>query len=125
MFPVAILDKHKASGGFADEEPAWRETHNAYTQISSECGLVATALFVGILVYALRANIRIYRNLGNPADARACAYCLLLASIVYAVNGIFMSIAYGFALPMLAALTACLEHASAASMRVSGPQHPG
>jgi O-antigen ligase len=128
MFPVAVADEHKVTADAGDDGVAWRETHNSYTQISSECGLPALALFLGVLVYALRANFRMVRKFRNHpefADAHACAYCLLLALVAYAVNAMFMSIGYGFALPMLAAFTACLERASAASMRALSLRHAG
>lgn len=121
MFGVAVNDDFKATKDQEEIGVAWHATHNTYTQISCETGIPALVVFVSILGYGLRTTFRLYRGLrGRPelGVIRNCAYCLWLAFVLYAVNGIFMSIGYAPFLPILAALTFCVHRAASAQVRI-------
>jgi O-antigen ligase len=120
MFGVAVTDDYKRTMDQQESGTLWLATHDTYTQISSEDGIPALIVFVSILVYGLRSNFRLYRSLrGRPelTVLRHCAWCLWLTFILYAVNGVFMSIGYAAFLPILTALTFCVQRAASAQVR--------
>ncbi len=121
MFGVAVNDDFNKTKDQQEIGLIWHATHNTYTQISCEDGIPALVVFVSILVYGLRTNFRLYRSLrGRPelAVIRHCAWCLWLTFIVYAVNGVFMSVGYAPFLPILAALTFCVHRAASVEVRI-------
>ena len=90
----------------------WRNTHNAYTQISSESGLPAFFLYMTALAASFKTAFSIYRaNRKRPEMKREAdmAYCLLLSLIVFSVNGAFDNNAYLFYFPVLAGLAVALK----------------
>lgn len=108
-------------GQFADV--VWREgkmkgivvpslqTHNTYTQVSSEAGVPAFLFYTLTLFLAIRTQYRIYRDCrGRPelSDAGVLAYCLLLATLAYAVGSCFHSVAYTRHLATLGGITISL-----------------
>ena len=121
MFEVAVSDDFSKTKDQEEINMAWHATHNTYTQISCEAGIPALVVFVSILVYGLRTTFRLHRSLrGRPEFAviRNCAYCLWLAFVLYAVNGVFMSVGYAPFLPILAALTFCVHRAASAEVHI-------
>jgi putative inorganic carbon (HCO3(-)) transporter len=92
----------------------WQQTHNAFTQVSSECGIPGGLLFLALAVYSLWHSYRL-RNMAraNPAlrPWASMALGLFIAVVAYAVCGMFGSSAYGVHLPLLAGLVLCLERA--------------
>ena len=129
MFNVAASeDPYTARVLFA----AWHETHNTFTQVSSETGIPGFLLYLGTMGSCFYIAIRVYRDtkrrLGMELH-RKLAYCLLVACINYAVGGMFGSSAYNFFLPTLAGLSAALYRCyrvDLASLSVSQvpPQEP-
>ncbi|MGH9659748.1 MAG: O-antigen ligase family protein, partial [Bryobacteraceae bacterium] len=114
MFQVA------ASMEFEDQgmPGMWRESHNTFTQVSSETGLPGLALYVGAMWYCLRGIKRVERVAHREqrnSDIAQAAYCLRLAMIGFLATAMFASIAYRFLLPMLFGLCA-------AFMRVAEPE---
>ncbi len=103
-----------ASAGYAESEgrsAMWRETHNAYTQISSECGIPALLLFLGLLIWIWRTIARVDRGAraAGRRDIGNLAFCLKLSLAATAVHCLFDSIGYQYYVPLLAALTLALE----------------
>ena len=81
----------------------WHETHNTYTEVSSECGVPAFVFFVGGLGSAMLLVLRTYRTAtreGYPEIANGC-FCYLLAMVGYLVAIIFLAHAYAFRLPAM------------------------
>jgi O-antigen ligase len=109
-FQVAQAAESEARG----ERGSWHETHNAFTQVSSEAGLPAFIFFTGALVGAMRLSRRVYKN-GHKQDglteAGSTAFCLGLSLFVFAVTGCFLSTAYTIYLPTLAGLSVALRNA--------------
>ncbi len=94
----------------------WHATHNAYTQVSSECGVPAFVFFVAGLGSAILLVLRTYRMAlqeGFPEIANGC-FCYLLAMLGYLVALLFLSQAYSFKLPAMVGLGITL---SAGAMR--------
>jgi O-antigen ligase len=108
MFQVASSDA-KFTGG---ARGAWRETHNTLTQFSSECGLPAAFLFLGILFYCLKTPFSLYRLAKRNKDLTMLAemsYCLFLSAIGLFVTSMFASVAYQFYYPVLLGLVVALR----------------
>jgi len=103
----------------------WHVTHNAYTQVSSECGVPAFIFFVGGLGSAMLLVLRTYRMAtqgGFPEIANGC-FCYLLAMVGYLVAIIFLSHAYGFKLPAMVGLGVTLSSAAMRTMQSSREGH--
>ncbi len=91
---------------------SWQQTHNSYTQVSSECGVPAGIAFLALVIYCLVHTNRIRKLLSTLPDLRAHAsmgLCLLCATAGYAVCAAFGSVAYLIQLPLLCALTVALD----------------
>jgi putative inorganic carbon (hco3(-)) transporter len=108
----------------------WHETHNAFTQVSSECGIPAAIMFVLAVVSAIAAVNRTYqkaRREGFTEIANAC-FCYLVAMIGYMVTITFLSNAFRFYLPVLIGLaivlTSVAQKEMAAHNRAAGPGYP-
>jgi len=109
MFAVASSDLAKLEGDRAQ----WQQTHNTFTQVSSETGLPGLLIFLGLVFTIFRATrtpkewadspdpeIRLLSNVG---------YCLRLALISFCGGGLFGSLAYGMQLPILGGLAETLR----------------
>lgn len=110
MFAVAENDLAKQSGRSKGQ---WLVTHNTYTQVSSENGIVAILLFLGTILSSLLMlrRIRTERLLEHHpqgAEIALAAQALRLAVISMIVNFMFSSMAYLWLLPALAGLSYAL-----------------
>ena len=93
---------------------AYHQTHNTYTQVSSEAGIPALVFYLAALAYTLRTSYRLSRpskELAGPTPVMQLADCLFLAAVIFAVGAFFGSYAYNFFFPMLAAITGALDQA--------------
>ena len=111
QFPVAIFEEAKAKG----EWTQWLGTHNAYTEVSSECGLPALGCYMAVIFFCFSLNVRVWkasRDLPNGADWSNLAIALLSATTVYAVGSFFFHMAYSGALPFLGGQTLALYFAA-------------
>ena len=107
MFAVASSDEAKAEG-----DPAlWQQTHNTYTQVSSETGLPGLAIYLGLILAILNAT-------RMPAWAKTdpefsllhnTALTLRLSLIAFCGGAMFGSFAYNMELPLLAGLAETLR----------------
>lgn len=116
MFQVAEKDLAEEEGRRGN----WHETHNAYTQVSSEAGVPALIFFVGVLVLSIRTSHRIHKSCGSGEESLRLAHTALaleVALVVYGVSSFFSSVAYGNLLPTLAGMAVALERAAALAGR--------
>lgn len=98
------------------ERALWRETHNTYLQVSSECGLPALALFLAILGYCFRSMSWLRREAHRSPTLRpaaAMAGSIYLAVSIYAFVGLFGSYAYTMLLPAYAAFAEAISRTAA------------
>lgn len=108
-FAVAENDVAQSQGR---RRGAWHDTHNMYTQISSENGVPAAILYIAVLLLALRATKRTMRIAKQHRDAdtvEKAAFWLRVAMLTFGVSGFFLSIAYCDMLPLLSGLAIALE----------------
>jgi O-antigen ligase len=115
-------------GEFADHEGfeakalgihgAWHETHNTYTQISSEAGIPAALLFI----LAVVSTYRLFSGTLKQARARApspqnaiiaaCAFCGLIALAAFSSSAFFLSFGYKFYFPALTGIAIAMSRAA-------------
>jgi O-antigen ligase len=105
MFAVAENDAAKILG----HRGAWHETHNTYTQISSEAGIPALFLYVTILVVSWKSLTRM-QAMNIPgrhpreAELNVAARGLKIYLSVMFFGGMFTSFAYLPFMPTLIGL---------------------
>lgn len=102
---------------------AWRETHNAYTQISSECGFPAFFCFIGAMVICFKMIARILRVTGKRPEfenLHNMARCQMLSLLGFAVTSFFSSVGYSLYFPALAGLTIVLYEQATNEVRAYG-----
>ncbi|MEP7351636.1 MAG: O-antigen ligase family protein [Acidobacteriota bacterium] len=95
VFQSAAADLQRADG----QRASWIETHNAYTQVSSETGIPGAIFFCSAVLVSLRELFRIRkrtRKLPQLAKLQDTATLLLLGFVTFAVTSFFSSVAYGF-----------------------------
>jgi len=119
QFTVASKDESVSSGGVA----MWRETHNAYTEVSSECGVPGMLLYFSCLVICFRQMSKLKRLTKNSPQFQhlyKLAYCQYLSLLSFAVTSFFSSVAYAFYMPTLLGLTVALYQAAIYELGVEG-----
>ena len=107
MFPEAAAERASSLG----VHTPWLETHNSYTQVSSECGLPALFFYLAALfspLFQLTSIYRQYRNGKDPhqVEVAAMAYSIRASLVAFAVTACFASVAYFSLFPCLAGLSA-------------------
>lgn len=113
MFIVASADESKERR----ERSLWRETHNTYTQVSSEEGFPGVLLYLTLLGMWVVPTVKLYRRTRrDPGDHQAnrLALYLLVAFAGTLVNAFFASAAYNIYLPVLGGLSVALVRCSRA-----------
>jgi len=93
---------------------AWHETHNAFTQISSEDGIPALLLYAAAMYLCFRtARVARKRARRDPACAylEPPAFALYLSLAAFTGTALFTSIAYSYYFPLLAGLCVAFERA--------------
>jgi O-antigen ligase len=100
----------------------WHETHNSYTQVSSECGIPALLLYLGAIVSTVGLLLRVSRKAraAQHSDMYTACTCLILAIASFCTAMAFLSVAYRFYLPLLTGLAIAL---AAAADRELAPTH--
>ena len=88
----------------------WKDTHNSYTQISSETGIPALIFFLGALVSGYVLVSRIYRQAQVQGHAliEKAAFSLMLSFVCFGASAFFLSLAYHFYFPDLMGLAVAL-----------------
>jgi O-antigen ligase len=110
QFPEVVGKEFKAEG----KRIPYLNTHNTYTQISSESGLLGLFAYLGVLFMAIRSNFRLYRLASRHRQTTLAnmAFCLLIALTSYSVTSLFHHVAYSRQLPTLAGMSLALWFAA-------------
>lgn len=128
LFGVGPNQFANVEGGQAREsgvKGAWQNTHNAYTQVSSENGLPAFFFYVSAIVMTWRLLSRTERMLrGAPKFRHAlmAAGCIKIALVGFAVATFFLSLAYTVYFPVFSGLALTLNRAVQRELAVIGEQ---
>lgn len=105
--------------GAQGKRAIWRETHNMFTQVSSECGMPGFLLYFATLwvcyrrLKALRVQSEGRPDLGQLYAVVVCYSALLLG---FTVMGVFSSVAYAFIFPTLLGVASALFPAGEAEL---------
>jgi len=92
----------------------WFETHNAYLQVSSECGIPALILFLAALISTFRLMNRIYKRTKGAAATKELknlhmsVFYMLVSMIGFYVAVFFLNFAYMFQLPAMTGIAMVL-----------------
>jgi O-antigen ligase len=99
IFGLGLGNFEVASGLQLGQPSAWMGTHNTFTQVSSEAGVPALLLFVGLLVSAVHNVGRICRasttNQGDP-DLCLLARATLASLLSFVFGAFFVHLAYEY-----------------------------
>lgn len=119
QFAVAGAEDSKATMGRAD----WHETHNTYTQVSSETGIPGLVMYVAALVHGFRCTTLILRlTSNNPAflDMHRIAFCMRLSWLFFLLSGCFGSLAYNLPVLVLLGLSEAMRRTALTELAISG-----
>jgi O-antigen ligase len=98
----------------------WHETHNSFTQVSSECGIPALLFFVAGILSTFLLNNSVYREARRRPDCediRAAFFYTMLGMVVFCVAIAFLNFGYFFYLPALAGLSIAMAAAAREEMQ--------
>ncbi len=102
---------------------AWRNAHNTFLQVSSECGIPGLLLFVAGLVSTylrLRATRRRARRAPAYADIRAAVYYVMTGMVGFCVAITFVNFAYLFYAPALGGVAVAVSSAAEQAFQERG-----
>ncbi len=107
-FAVAVYEDSKKENKHAP----WLGTHNSYAQISSECGIPALLLYLGVIFWTLKTSLKIYRGTANKRGMQTVAglaYSMFLGTVAFAFGTFFFHVAYSSFLPVLSGSVLALK----------------
>ena len=87
----------------------WHETHNAYTQISSECGIPAMIFYLAALIATFRSVSKIYRETKDRpelGDISSAAFTIMIAMTGFMVATFFLAFGYKLYQPSIVGFVA-------------------
>ncbi len=84
----------------------WHETHNTYTEVSSECGIPALAFYLAAIftTFGLLAKTRKLARAKGDEEVVTAVFCLTIALVAYCIAAMFVNFAYKFYLPAMSSL---------------------
>jgi O-antigen ligase len=103
--------------------PVGLTVHNIFLQIFAELGLVALAVFIGIIVYNFRIIRRMMKNEDDPEIARI-GHALFLQHIAMLASSAFLPVAYEMIVWFMLALPAIAENAYRSESRTAAGASP-
>jgi O-antigen ligase len=99
IFGLGLGNFQVASGTWLNQPSAWVGTHNTFTEVSSEAGIPALVMFVGLLVTAVRNMRRVSRvpvtSLQGP-ELNLMARATLASLLAFAFGAFFVHLAYEY-----------------------------
>jgi O-antigen ligase len=99
IFGLGLGNFEVANGSDLGVPDAWIGTHNTFTEISSEAGVPALFLFIGLLATALRNIKRISQTLSNNPEGgelNLIARATLASLLSFAFGALFAHLAYEY-----------------------------
>jgi O-antigen ligase len=105
--PGIFMDYQANSAKDNGQRGMWHVTHNAYTQVSSECGLPALLVYLG----ALGATMFSLYKVGRSSDKELALLARFMSVMIvgFSVCIIFLSLAYNVHILVLSALVVSLK----------------
>ena len=107
--PGTFADYQAQQASANGERGMWHETHNSYTQISSECGIPAFLFYMAALVLTFKVFNR-GRKSRDPNIAEISSV-LSLMLVSFGVCMFFLAQGYGFGFPVMGGLAIAIDRA--------------
>jgi hypothetical protein len=104
---------------------SWHETHNSFTEASSECGIPGGLLFIGGVISTLLLlgkTLKTARRRTDSIDIQNAVFCVFLGSLAFYVTIAFVNFAYFFYEPFLAGLAIAMARAAKEEFRLRDRQ---
>jgi O-antigen ligase len=98
----------------------WHQTHDTWTQVSSECGIPGLLFFIGGVLSSFFLLNRTYRKAKQQPgceDIRLATFCLMLGMLCFSVAVTFLSFAYFLYFPFMAGLAIAVSSAAEQEFR--------
>jgi O-antigen ligase len=99
VFGLGLGNFQVASGTWLNQPSAWVGTHNTFTEVSSEAGIPALMMFVGLLLITVR-NMRRVRRIPATSPQRMelnlMARATLASLLSFAFGALFVHLAYEY-----------------------------
>jgi O-antigen ligase len=116
--PGQFMENESVAAKSSGQRGMWHETHNTYTQVSSECGIPALVFFIAALATTFASLWRLKKN-SNPLLATIAQF-VLISMFGFAVCSFFLSHAYDFPLLISCGLSMAITRLLPASDTTSG-----
>lgn len=104
--PGEFMDYQAGMAKGEGERGMWHETHNAYTQISSECGIPALGFYLAAIGMTYASLWRATKS-GIPVIS-TLANILSVMIVGYSICIVFLSHGFNFCLPVITGITTAL-----------------
>lgn len=111
IFGVGVGNFVVYNGSQIRQSDAWLGTHNTYTQLSSEAGIPALALFIALFIVSFRHMKLLLSKLAKGRanlELRRLARATIIALVSFALNGFFAHLGYQFLIYYLVGIAAAL-----------------
>lgn len=92
---ITYLGKNTAEPG---HHGLWREAHNSYTEISSECGIPALVFYLAATILTFRLLVKIRKKAKGPfhQEIMTATYCLNIALVAHSTAILFVNFGYRY-----------------------------
>jgi O-antigen ligase len=111
IFGVGLGNFPEYNAAQLHRSDAWFETHNTFTELSSEAGIPALALFLALLFTLLRKmKVLIVKLSADPANEELCLLvkAALVSTLSFAFSGFFAHLAYEYLFYYVAGIAVAL-----------------
>jgi hypothetical protein len=122
--PGEFMDAEAKEDIAAGKRGLWHYTHNAYTELSSETGILGMLLFLYPFWRSYR-GVSQFRDHFPSARVRRAALCIQMAVLVSSIGAFFLSIAYSGILYPVLGLSAAFQLAAARQYKSLQEQSSG
>ncbi len=106
-------------GQFMQVSGSWHQSHNTYTELSSEAGFPSLIIFLWIMIRTYR-NLQTFQNSASKSQEWYLARALHCALVGYLVGGFFLGTAYWLVPYLLVAYASALRAIGERSRAVVG-----
>lgn len=123
VFQIAATDLSHEKG----ERAMWLETHNTYTQVSSETGIPGAIIYLGMVIGCFRSIIRLEKaalKTSRHKELLLLSRVMLFALTGFAVTSFFSSVAYKFMFPTVLGIAVSLVRSGQLHLRTADQQTP-
>jgi O-antigen ligase len=110
--PGEFMDAEAAEDMAVGKRGMWHYTHNAYTELSSETGIIGMVLFL-IAFWRSYRGLTFFRSRFPSLKVRRAALCIQMTVLVSAIGAFFLSIAYSGILYPILGISAAFQLAAA------------